>query len=269
VLNNAVALAFVHTPFDNRWVVPLSYSPRSRILSTRQAGEAAKMTKTPVRTNTQFWALPAMFSAHLFDQGRKVRLGAGQALFLVGDPGDGCYWVDEGLLKVHVVSHSGSDRILAILGAGTIVGELSMFDGAPRSASVTAIRASNLSFVSRAAFVATLNAHPEVYRELAIILARRLRLIDDAMAATSFLTLKGRAARALLTLADAFGHDIGDGRIVIRQRVTQSDIAAMAGIVRENFSRVMHDWVDRSLVSRAAGYYCLEKKSVLEHESEF
>ena len=89
------------------------------------------------------------------------------------------------------------------------------------------------------------------------------------MTATSFLSLKGRAARALLALADAFGQDVGDGRIVIRQRITQSDIAAMAGIVRENFSRVLCDWVDRSLVSRAAGYYCLEKKSVLERESEF
>jgi CRP/FNR family transcriptional regulator, cyclic AMP receptor protein len=73
----------------------------------------------------------------------------------------------------------------------------------------------------------------------------------------------------LLALVDAFGQDVGDGRIVIRQKVTQSDIAAMAGIVRENFSRVMHDWLDRAFVSRSAGYYCVENKSVLEHDSDF
>jgi CRP-like cAMP-binding protein len=145
---------------------------------------------------------------------------------------------------------------LAILGAGTIVGELSMFDGATRSASVTAIRPSKLSFATRAAFNATLDGHPEIYRELAIVLAGRLRDIDDAIA--SFLSLRGRAARALL-----------NGRIVIRQRVTQSDIAAMAGIVRESFSRLLHDWLSRSLVSRFAGYYCLENKTVLEHECDF
>jgi len=197
------------------------------------------------RTDIRLLMLPPI--ARLFDQGRKVRLDAGQILFLAGDPGDGCYWVDDGLLKVHVISHSGSDRVLAILGAGTIVGELSMFDGAPRSASVTAIRSSKLSFVARAAFDATLDAHPEIYRALTIVLAGRLRDIDDAMAATSFLSLKGRAARALLELADAFGQDVGDGRIVIRQRVTQSDIAAMAGIVRESFSRVLHDWLNPCL----------------------
>jgi CRP-like cAMP-binding protein len=63
--------------------------------------------------------------------------------------------------------------------------------------------------------------------------------------------------------------DPGDGRIVIRQRVTQSDIAAMAGIVRENFSRVMRDWLSRSLVSRISGHYCVENRSLLEHESDF
>jgi CRP/FNR family cyclic AMP-dependent transcriptional regulator len=224
------------------------------------------MGKTPTSTNL---TLPATICARLFDRARKVHLNAGQTLFLAGDPGDGCYWVDEGLLKVHVVSLSGRDRILAILGAGTIIGELSMFDGVPRSASVAAIRPSKLSFVSRAVFEEALNAHPEIYRELTIILARRLRDIDEAMAATSFLSVKGRAARTLLALADAFGQDVGGGRIVIRQKLIESDIAAMAGVVRENLSRVMSDWLERSLVSRISRYYCVENKSVLEHEAGF
>ena len=78
----------------------------------------------------------------------------------------------------------------------------------------------------------------------------------------------GALARALLCLAEAFGRDVGQGRILIRQKVSQSDLAAMAGIARENVSRVLHDWAQRSLVSRLAGYYCLEKKAVLEREAE-
>jgi CRP/FNR family transcriptional regulator, cyclic AMP receptor protein len=71
-----------------------------------------------------------------------------------------------------------------------------------------------------------------------------------------------------LSLAEAFGRDIGQGRILIRQKVSQSDLAAMAGIARENVSRVLNDWADRSLVSRLAGYYCLENRSVLQREGE-
>jgi CRP-like cAMP-binding protein len=100
------------------------------------------------------------------------------------------------------------------------------------------------------------------------LLAHRLRDTNDALLATNFLSVKGRVARAMLNLAEAFGRDLGQGRILIRQKVSQSDLAAMAGIARENVSRVLNDWVHRSLVSRLAGYYCLEKKAVLEHEAE-
>jgi len=100
------------------------------------------------------------------------------------------------------------------------------------------------------------------------VLAQRLRDTNDALAASSFLSVKGRVARALLSLAEAFGRDVGSGRILIRQKVTQSDLAAMAGIARENVSRVLKDWVTRKLVSRLAGYYCLENKAAIKREAE-
>lgn len=219
-------------------------------------------------SETLLSVLPADLSAGLFGQSRVVQLAANQMLFLAGDPGDGCYRVDEGLLKVSVVSPSGGERILAILGPGTLVGELSIIDGAPRSASVAAIRESKLVFVGRAAFDAFARKNPEIYRHITTLLARRLRDIDEALAATSFLSLKGRVARALINLAEAFGKDVGAGRILIRQKVTQSDLAAMAGIARENVSRILQDWMRRSLVSRLAGYYCLEDRAKLKREAD-
>jgi CRP-like cAMP-binding protein len=212
--------------------------------------------------------LPADLSAGLFDGARSVHLDPGQTLFLGGDPGDGCYRVDEGLVKVHAITPSGGDRILAILGPGMLVGELSMLDGAARTASASAIHESSLSFVTRAAFDALASARPEIYRYITALLTRRLRDVDEALKATSFLPLKGRAATVLLNLSDAFGKDVGSGRILIRQKLTQGDLAAMAGVTRENFSRILQHWIRRSLVSRLAGYYCLEDKAALEHERE-
>jgi CRP/FNR family cyclic AMP-dependent transcriptional regulator len=213
-------------------------------------------------------ALPADLSRGLFAKARIVSLTADQMVFLAGDAGDGCYRVEEGLLKVSVMATEGAERILAILGPGAIVGELSMIDGTPRSASVSALRESKLSFISRASFEAFGQANPEVYRHVMILLARRLRDTNGALAATSFLSVKGRVARALLSLAEAFGQDVGGGRILVPQKLTQSDLAAMAGIARENVSRILKDWTGRSLVSRLAGYYCLEKKAAIEREAE-
>jgi CRP/FNR family transcriptional regulator, cyclic AMP receptor protein len=126
-----------------------------------------------------------------------------------------------------------------------------MIDRGPRSASVTALRDSKLSFVGRTAFEAFGQSRPDLYRHVA-----------------NFLSVKGRVARALLSLADAFGRDIGEGRTLIRQKVSQSDLAAMAGIARENVSRVLNEWGNRSLIKRLAGYYCLENRAALQRETE-
>jgi len=212
--------------------------------------------------------LPGRLATDLFTGAKPLRLVADEVLFLAGDPGDGCYRIEDGLLKVAMVSRSGTERILAFLGPGAIVGELSMIDGRTRSAGVVAVRDAALSFLSRAAFEAFAQKHPDVYKSLVTLLAARLRETDVVVAAGSFLPLKGRVASTLLELAENFGQDVGSGRIVIRQKIGQSDIAAMAGIARENVSRILNDWKRRKLVSRLSGYYCLENKAQLEHEAE-
>src|SRR5580704_19492856 len=108
--------------------------------------------------------LPADLVAALFGATRGVTLARNKMLFLAGDPGDGCYRVVEGLLKVTAAAPSNRERILAIMGPGALLGELSLIDGAPRSASVTAIRESRLGFVTRAAFDAFAKANPEIFR---------------------------------------------------------------------------------------------------------
>src|ERR1700724_4657301 len=143
-----------------------------------------------------------------------------------------------------------------------------MIDAVPRSASVIALRDSKLSFISRAAFQAFGEARPELYRYLTTLLARRLRFTNDIVAATSSLSLKGRVARVLLSLAEEFGRDVGQGRVVIQQKVSQDDLAAMAGIARENVSRVLREWTSHSLVSRISGYYFLEDKAVFKRATE-
>src|SRR5262245_57536150 len=96
--------------------------------------------------------LQSNFSADLFANAACLRVEADEVLFLAGDGSDGCYLIKEGLLKVVVASNFGGERILAFLGAGAIVGEMSIIDGRPRSASVVAVRHAELKFLSRAAF---------------------------------------------------------------------------------------------------------------------
>src|SRR6266571_4156173 len=123
------------------------------------------MAKSVPRPESLLAALPAELSHSLFVKARPVSLAASQTLFVAGDEGDGCYRIEEGLLKASVAAPTGGERILAILGPGAVVGELSVIDGAARSASVAALRDSKLSFVGRAAFEAVAQSTPELYRQ--------------------------------------------------------------------------------------------------------
>jgi len=212
--------------------------------------------------------LPSALSAQLFRSAAPRRLQSGEALFVTGEPGDGCYRLEQGLLKVVITSPEGEERILSMLGSGTIVGELSMIDGLPRSSSIFAVRDCTLSFISREEFAECTKQHPEIYRYLANVLAGRLRETDASVAAASFLTVKERLARALLELGELLGEADEAGRVVIRHKINQSDLAALAGVARENVSRVMSDWKRRKVVTQSGGYYCLHARETLKRSLE-
>jgi CRP/FNR family transcriptional regulator, cyclic AMP receptor protein len=240
---------------------PMDHHGAARLLRCEEVEPAAmpRPTSKPILSR-----LPKGMSNQLFAGAKLCHLNAGEALFAAGDSGDGCYRLEHGLLKVIITSPRGEERILAILGPGEIAGELSLIDRQPRSASVIAIKDCELSFISQQNFEKYTKQDPDIYRYLVNVLAVRLRETDEAVAADSFLTVRARLARALLELSEYLGEDAGPGRVLIRHKINQSDLAAMAGVARENVSRVMSDWKQRDLVSRSSGFYCLNDITTLK-----
>ena len=227
------------------------------------------MDTVPEKVRLQLLAkFPRELSKRLLAGERTLKLREGETLFERGDAGDGCYWLRRGVLAVCVASTTGEQRILAILGPGAIVGELAMIDGLPRSASVQAIRDCELTFLSRAAFTEMLERHPELYADIVATLAARLRQSDEDLVASSFLTVRARVARALLQFARQLGEEAGPGRILIRHRITQSDLAAMAGVARESVSRTLGQWNRQKIVQRMSRTGYVVHKASLESAAE-
>lgn len=210
--------------------------------------------------------LPKALLSGLFQSAVTHNLREGELLFRAGDVGDGCYRIQTGLVKIVVASREGEEHIISLLGPEAVVGELSMIDGRPRSASVVAIADCSLLFISRDKFQRYTDAHPELSNYLVRTLAGRLRDADDALAAATFLSVKARLARALLNVADYVGKDNGDGQIELRLKIGQGDLAAMAGVARENVSRTMSDWRKRNIVTRSSSYYCINDPAALAQE---
>src|SRR5215471_13865678 len=140
-----------------------------------------RMAKSLPRPESLLVSLPTELLHRLFAKARPLSLAASRTLFVAGEDGDGCYRIEEGLLKASVSVATGGERILAILGPGSVVGELSMIDSAPRSASVTPLRDSKLSLVDRAEFETFGQSTPDLYRHITTVLAQRLRDTNEAL----------------------------------------------------------------------------------------
>jgi CRP/FNR family transcriptional regulator, cyclic AMP receptor protein len=197
-----------------------------------------------------------------------VELRPREILFHAGDAGDGCYFVRSGAVKAAVVARDGQERLLAILGPGSLIGELALIDDEPRSATVSALRRCRLMHLTNAAFFRLADANPLVYRQALRLLARRLRGTNDSVVAQGTVTVAGRVARAFASLAEGLGEEQEAGRIVLPHRITQTDIAGMAGVARENASRAINDLLRQGVLGRVGGYYTIERPAELLDLSE-
>ncbi len=107
---------------------------------------------------------------------RMITLPSGEILYRQGEPGDSLAVVVNGKLRVISRRESGEESIVAELGRGETVGEMAVVSGEPRTATVMAIRDSNLAILSRAAFDRLLVEHPRAMTRLvADKLVKRLR----------------------------------------------------------------------------------------------
>ena len=163
---------------------------------------------------------------------------AGEAVFREGDQGDTCYLIRDGSVRVTRKHRDGREITLAELRAGDLFGELAMFGGEERSATVeTLTRTSAVAFLA-ADFRRVLLANPETAVKMLDGLAHRLRGANERISRQSFQTVAGRVASALLSQAQALQSEgAGDREILIK--ATQTEIAQLAGSSRESANRFL------------------------------
>ncbi len=105
----------------------------------------------------------------------------GEHLMKQGESGIGLFIILSGKVKVEKTDSSGHQVELAENGAGDILGEMTVFDGAPRSASVTAVTETVALVLASWEFNAFLKAHPEAALELLPIVVARFRQTNEAL----------------------------------------------------------------------------------------
>ena len=202
-----------------------------------------------------FAALDAEASAALRASMETISIAKGDVLFNEGQLGDQMYIITEGKVKLGHTSPDGRESILAILGPGELLGELSLFDPGPRPATAVALTDVSALGLGHQALRPWLTGRPEVAESLLQALAQRLRRTNETLADLVFSDVPGRVAKALLELGDKFGQQMPDG-IHVTHDMTQEELAQLVGASRETVNKALADFAAR-------GWIKLESRSVV------
>lgn len=174
---------------------------------------------------------------------------AGTNLFMVEQPGEVAYLILHGTIKIHVEQTGGSDVILAILGRGELVGEMSLVGNIGRSATAMTMEDTAVAWIDRRAFHACLTSMPALSANLVGILARRLRLANEQIQSLATQDVFGRIARQLLAFAREYGVPAPNNGVLIPLRLTQSDLASLVGASRVRVNQVLAHYQERRYIA--------------------
>lgn len=176
---------------------------------------------------------------------------AGRNVMTIEQPGEAVFIILHGTVKIHI-EQGERDVILAILGEGDMLGEMSLIDSVGRSASAVTLETSLMLWMDKTTFTYMLDNFPPVARNLVKIMSSRVRLSDQLIQALATLDVNGRVARQLLAFAEKYGRE-KDGMTQIRIALTQGDIADLVGASRKRVNQAMVAFKEQGLIDDADG----------------
>lgn len=173
----------------------------------------------------------------------KQRFKRGEIIVEQGKKADALFIILTGRARVVTSDSRGREVILASMQPGDYIGEMSLIDDEPHSATVRAELQTDVLMLGRAEFARCLPDSSSMAYAVLRGLVQRLRHADRKIESLALMDVYGRVARALLE----FAKPEPDGTLVIREKISRQDIAKMVGASREMVSRVMKDLEGRGL----------------------
>jgi CRP-like cAMP-binding protein len=204
---------------------------------------------------------------HLTQCGSSRVFKAREMIFHEGDPGGSMYVVLSGRVKVSAFSADGREVVLNFAGPGDVLGEITLLDGGPRTASAVPIETTRLFHLARNDVLPILQRSPAAALHIISVLCERLRATNRMVEDTIFLGAAPRLARAILRLVELHGH--ADGSTWrLDMRLPQSTLGAHVGLMRESVNRQMRAWQEGGVLRSDEDGLVILRRSVLEEVAE-
>ncbi len=174
----------------------------------------------------------------------KRRFKRGEPIVEQGKQSNALSIILTGRARVIATDARGREVILATMRPGDYVGEMSLIDNEPHSATVIAEIQTDALILGRTEFARCLPENSSMAYAVMKGLVQRLRHADRKIESLALMDVYGRVARALLE----FSIVDSDGNAIIRDKVSRQDLAKMVGASREMVSRVMKDIEERGFI---------------------
>jgi CRP-like cAMP-binding protein len=165
----------------------------------------------------------------------------GKFILLESEPADALYFVVSGVVKVFKTSTEGREQILQIVRPGESFNDTPIFDGGLNAASAQAMGPVVLYGIKNSDMGTILRTHPQVALNVIRVLAQKIRHLVSLVEDLSFKHVTARLAKILLEYA-------GDGVGPTKPRLTQQEMAAMAGTAREMIGRSLKELEDEGVI---------------------
>lgn len=178
---------------------------------------------------------------------RSREYAKGDVIIHADASGDVFCLIEEGKVKVTMISPDGKEIILSMFGPGDFFGEMAMLDDEPRSATVVAVDSVRVQTIFKSDFLNLLRENFGITKKILAELSGRLRTASHRIESLATMDVYGRLARYFLALAEKEGKEDGRGYLAI-ERPTHQAIANTIGTSRETVSRLMHDLIERKLL---------------------
>ncbi len=187
----------------------------------------------------------------LRSHGHERRFRARQTIFARGDDGDSLAIVESGVVRISIFGADGRELVLALLGPGDVIGEISVIDSKPRAADVIAVGQVTLTVIAAGQLRDLLYSERRVTDFFFELLCERIR---SANAHAETFVLNSLAGRLAIYFVNN-GHEETDGTLSLPDLPSQSELARLVGVTRESVNRQFRAWKETGLlVTHSEGY---------------
>lgn len=185
-------------------------------------------------------SLDAGARSALLELGHRRTWQRGDLLFHTGERATSAVVLTAGALKIHKVTPDGTEVVLALLGPGDLLGEISAVEDSLRSASATALDSGHGLVIPVPDLRRFLSTHPGAMMRLLGLTVARLHIADERRLEFATAESLARVASRLVELAERFGERLADGVIDIALPINQGELASWSASSRESTARALH-----------------------------